>query len=519
MNTTHHWLTRMPSSLLGRLRASLAGIGHCHHLRLRDTYPLVSGKVRVPFEGFPIQILLGPEEKRLHLYPETLLQSDQTVAHSRRFLIVDPESYFSQITGFLRLAPGERLTLGRAYAEQQAIFAYPLTVEEHHLLLIHDGDAIVFRNLSRSHTCISPLMDDAKSNRLGKLQRLREILGGPIDLVEKTEALTLIERVIALMEAESFRPRDDRGLPGGLVRLPESLTPVLVADLHARIDNLLTVLSQNAFLDGLEAGTACLIIIGDAVHSELDGEMEAMETSMLIMDLIFRLKLRFPERVFYLRGNHDAFSEDIAKDGIPQGMLWVKALLETRGRAYLQAMERYYRLLPYVVCSNHFIACHAAPPKVKISTEMLVNIHCYPGLVLDLITNRMQRPNRPQGYTRGDVRRFRKSLGLDPEIPFIVGHTPIDRLDTLWLDVGGFRHHHILYSANPDRVGVFTRIGDTMVPLRYPVEPLRRIINESMPALETPRAALVETGGLPRPPDWPDWLSPDHDLARSAPAG
>lgn len=33
--------------------------------------------------------------------------------------------------------------------------------------------------------------------------------------------------------------------------LPQRLTPILVADLHAQVDNLLTVLSQNAFLDAL----------------------------------------------------------------------------------------------------------------------------------------------------------------------------------------------------------------------------------------------------------------------------
>lgn len=504
MNTTHHWLTRKLSPLLGRLRALLAGIGQCRHLRLRETCPLVGGKVRVPFEGFPIQILLGPEEKRLHLYPETLLHDEKGDAGPRRFLIVDPGNYFSRISGFLRLSFGERLILGRADAGQQAIFAYPPTVEEHHLLLIHDGDAIVFCNLTPSPTCISPLLDDAKSNRLGKLQRLREIFGGPVEPLGQQEAMALIEQVIEITAEDAFRPRDDRGLPGGLLQLPEAITPILVADLHARVDNLLTVLSQNAFLDGLEDGSACLIIIGDAVHSELDGEMEAMETSMLIMDLIFRLKRRFPTRVFFLRGNHDAFCEDIAKDGIPQGLLWAKALVETRGKAYLQAMERYYQLMPYVACSQRFVTCHAAPPKVKISPEMLVDLHRYPGLILDLITNRMQRPNRPQGYTRGDVRRFRKSLGLDPEVPFIVGHTPIDRIDTLWLDVGGFRHHHILYSANPEQVGVFTRIGDTMVPLRYQVEPLRHLLNETLGQLE--RAAMTtptDDGTSSHPLDWP----------------
>jgi hypothetical protein len=89
--------------------------------------------------------------------------------------------------------------------------------------------------------------------------------------------------------------------------------------MHAQIDNLLTVLSQNAFLDALDEGTAALVILGDAVHSEVDGQLREMDSSMLLMDLIFKLKLCFPAQVFYVRGNHDSFSEDMSKDGDSAG--------------------------------------------------------------------------------------------------------------------------------------------------------------------------------------------------------
>lgn len=491
-----------PWALLGRWRALAAGWGQCRHLNLRDTYSLAAGKVRVPFEGFPIQIVLGPEEKRLHLYPETLIGDDEEGKGPPRFLIVDPERYFTEITGFLRLEAGERITLGRADDHQMAIFTYPDGVAAHHLLVMHEGDAIVFRNLSRARTCIAPLLNDAKSSRIEKLRRLLHIYGGPIEPLGPAEALDLIEQVNALMAQECFRPRDHRGLPGGLIRIPDDITPILVADLHAQVDNLLTVLSQNAFLEGLEAGTACLILLGDAVHSETDDELEAMETSMLIMDLIFRLKVRFPERLFFLRGNHDAFAEDIAKGGVPQGLLWARALVETRGQPYLQAMERFYGQLPYVACSSHFLAAHAAPPRTKISPEILVQIHRYPGLIPELIANRLQRPNRPQGYTAGDIRRFRKALGLEPATPFVVGHTPMDRSETLWMDVGGVANHHVLFSANPDQVGVFTEIGGALVPLRYRVEPLRGILNETLtPAEAIPVEPPIRTD-TPSPSRW-----------------
>ncbi|HOL63809.1 MAG TPA: metallophosphoesterase, partial [Accumulibacter sp.] len=76
----------------------------------------------------------------------------------------------------------------------------------------------------------------------------------------------------------------------------------------------------------------------------------------------------------------------------------------------------------------------------------------------------------------------RQCLQVSPETPLIVGHTPINREDTLWLNVDGIANHHVLFSANPDQVGVFTRIGNTMVPLRYPVDALTSIINSFDPA-------------------------------------
>ena len=106
--------------------------------------------------------------------------------------------------------------------------------------------------------------------------------------------------------------------------MPDNVTPILVGDLHARVDNLLTILSENAVLDSLEKGSAALVILGDAVHSEEPDSLEDMESSLLIMDLIFRLKLRFPERVFFIIGNHDSFLHELMKQGVPQGLLWEK---------------------------------------------------------------------------------------------------------------------------------------------------------------------------------------------------
>ena len=470
--------------LLKRLRQAFSGLSRCRILKLRDAYQLVGESVRVPYEGFPMELILGKDGKHLRLYPEYPLQrgvnGDKNPGEAEQppcFVLEAPDHNGTTIGGFLRLEPGEKVTLGRDDPQQQAMFNYPEGVAKRHLRLTHDGDAVVFEDKTSAGTCLSPGLNEEKTDRLACLRRVRDIFGGPLKLLPADEALALIGEVNQLMEQEALRPRDSRGLPGGLLRLPAEPTPIVVADLHAQVDNLLVILSHNGFLHALEKGEACMVILGDAVHSERDGQLDQMDDSMLIMDLIFRLKLRFPENFFFIRGNHDSFGEEISKGGVPQGMFWRRALKKARGKDYRKAMQRYYDLLPYIVASPDFCATHAAPPRSKVSADMLVDIASYPGLIPELITNRMARPNRPGGYTKGDVRRLRKTLELPPGTPFIVGHTPMDMTETYWLNVGAAENHHILYSASDKWVGAFTRIGGQMWPLRYPCEPLVELTN------------------------------------------
>jgi hypothetical protein len=462
-----------------RLKAIVAwlGLGLSHNLKLSDTYRLGSSKVRVSLEGRPIAITLGLNEKLLHLYPETRLDERGRATHNGNFIIVDPNAHPGRIGGFLRLTPKSWVSLGSADALQQAVFDYPAAVDDEHLVVIHSGDALVFRNLSDVGAAIGPTVADVAAWRASRFRRLREILGGPLGLLPAAEALALLQEVNRVLRQEVYRPRSDLGMPGGLLLLPPTVTPILVADMHGQIDNFLTVLSQNAFLDAIEEGSAALVILGDAVHCEIDGHLREMESSMRLMDLIFRLKLRFPRQVFYVRGNHDSFSEEIAKDGVPQGLLWAKELGDQRGTAYFRAMEEFYGLLPYVVAADDFVACHAAAPRREVSLPMLVNIHRHPELIRELICNRLRRPNRPQGYGRSEVKRLRRALQLDKHTPFIVGHTPIDRDGTLWLNVDGITNHHVLFSAHPDQVAVFTRVDGVMLPLVYPVDAVSAIIN------------------------------------------
>lgn len=146
-------------------------------------------------------------------------------------------------------------------------------------------------------------------------------------------------------------------------------------------------------------------------------------------------------------------------------------------------MTRFYELSPVVAQSEDFVACHAGPPLSKISLAQLVNIRSFPDLLHELTWNRIRRPGYPAGYTASDVRRFRKSLNLKKELAFLVGHTPYSDTGTLWCDVAGIQHHHILYSAKSDQLAIFIRVNGQMVAQVYATEPLLKWVNERAKAL------------------------------------
>jgi len=465
-----------------RLKTAFSPASEYQEVQLREAYELRDEGVKLRCEGYPIELSLGAEKWKLHLCPECSVDGNRLYDGSS-YLLFDPDGFFSRINGFVRLVKGDHLILGREDSQQMKIFDYPESVAKRQLSIAHEGDALLFKNLGKhSGTWLKRLPDDAQGNRISdrrmaNIRELRAIFGGPIELLSPEKALADINEVNRILEKEPLRPRNSEGKPGGVVRLPEKMIPIIIGDLHAQVDNLLTILSQNEFLEMMGDGKATMVFLGDAVHSEIDGELEEMESSLLIMDFIFRLKLWFPQQVFYVRGNHDCFSEEIGKEGIPQGLLWARALKRVRGNAYKEAMDRFYQLLPYVALSKDYVACHAAPPKSKVSMDMLVDIHKYPSLIEEVTSNRLYRPNRPAGYTRGDVKRFRNTLALKPEAELFVGHTPLTRHDTLWHNVGGIKHHDVVFSGNLPWIGLFTRVDGGMIPLRYRSEPLTAIIN------------------------------------------
>jgi len=443
-----------------------------------EPQPLV-GKLRATAEGTPIQLDFGG--RSLRLYPERRLNGDWPAA--KGWILVDGERYANEICGFLRIGRGDRIELGRGDEACQRLFAFSAEVRRRQLEIANDAGSITLTRLDASGETYVHHVEDAEeiarpaARRLASLETIRRIFGGPIELLPPDQALATLRQVNEILRDEAYRPRDVQGRPGGLVDLPGDPVPVIVGDLHANVDNLLKVLSENACLESLCSGEANLIMLGDAIHPHGDGDLTEMETSLLILDLIFKLKIRFPRNVFYVRGNHDSFDEAVGKGGVPQGVILERRARELRGRPYAEELAEFFELLPYVVRTKHFIACHAGPPRREAALADLVNIRNDRGLAWEIAWNRFRRPNHLSGYTKRDVGTFRTKLGVAGHTPLIVGHTPLSSEETLWLDAGNIPNHHIVFSANPHNLSVFVRLGEDLVPLEYPAEPLLDLTN------------------------------------------
>ena len=435
----------------------------------------MSGKgIFVGSDGLAFQITMG--NNVLHLYPETSLVPGSP--DPKNFLLVDPESCFDTLHGFKRITPDKKWILGREDPEQALFFCYSAKVSMRHLSLELKPDGIVFKDLATdTGSRIAPLKeasirDRLLINRQGTVQKLREMFGRSLGILPPDEALSLLREVNEVLSKEAYRAPNKEGKPGALLELPSDKRPMILGDLHTNLDNLIKILTENNFLESLLKDEACLLIVGDAPHCEFDGREGEMDSSLLIMDFIFKLKLFLPNNFFYLRGNHDSFSPQIRKAGINQGALWKKKVSDTRGEDYLSAMKQFYRALPMVAVGRDFIACHAGPTKSPITREALVNLKEEDAAYNELLWNRVKSPRQPAGYVASTVKNFRQGLGFEEDVALIVGHTPPTQDDTLWLNVGAINNHHVLFDSRLEGVPVFTRVYDTLVPLMYHYEKL-----------------------------------------------
>lgn len=442
-----------------------------------EPLPLV-GNIKIAWGDRPFRLILGTVSVEIHPdIPVTGTASEGT----REWIVHGGRAFYEGAPRFIRIQPGKPVLLGRADELQVSIFQFGKSVADRHVRISNHKGTLTIQPLDfERSTSISAIesADMVWKVRSRNLTRLQDTLGRPLAQLDDDKALEVVRDVNKVLATEACREPDDEGAPGGIIRTPDDITVVLMGDIHARVNNLLRVITEGGLLSALERGEASLVLLGDLIHNQESNELEEMESSVFILDLFCMLKLRFPENIFLLHGNHESFSPDVGKGGVPQGVLLRKLLKKRRGRDYVDEIETLFASLAFVVHGNDFAACHGAPVRSRVNRNTLVNIRRYPGIQYEIIWNRLRQGNRPAGYGKGSVKRFRRTLNLSKHAPLIVSHTPQSVEESLWLNVGDISGHHIVYSANINRIAAMVMRDQQVTPVEFTTEPAVAFLND-----------------------------------------
>ncbi len=227
--------------------------------------------------------------------------------------------------------------------------------------------------------------------------------------------LTAETNNLFMREDPDMRPRDSAGLPGGIICLNRDIPCILLPDIHARLDFLLSVLLARDdtgvnCLERLFGNEIQIVCLGDGMHSEgrayerwnaaareffsnyrrhrnMDDEMRE---SLGIMEMVMLLKNAFPRNFHFLKGNHENITNEDDNGNHP----YVKYAFEGEMVALYMAMfygpdfvghyRRFEGNLPVLAVGKNFMVSHAEPAGYY-SREEVINYRTNP-LVVEGLT-------------------------------------------------------------------------------------------------------------------------------------
>jgi hypothetical protein len=211
---------------------------------------------------------------------------------------------------------------------------------------------------------------------------------------EREAYLETLRDVLEILgtEPETVRPADPEGRPGGLVSLDRGLPTIVVPDIHARMDFLLSVLAWEAeagrkTIDLLAEGRLQIVCVGDGVHSEGRGarrwraaldefqeeyrvheSMDAeMRESLGVMGMVMELKRSFPGRFHFLKGNHENITNERGSGNFPfrkfalEGVMTLDYMERFYGEEVVMAYALFEKALPLLAVGRGFLISHAEP--------------------------------------------------------------------------------------------------------------------------------------------------------------
>ena len=476
--TSDPWLS-MPGAGVRKLY-SLAFGSRIETMMPTANKQTVGDNARIPYRSGPFYLTI--RDQQLLLLPDVPMDPTAKSPH-RDWSLVNVQKFIAGDGGIVLLKANSSIKLGASTEISDSLNLPAKLTREHVTIHNSKGTLFIDRKDSTVKLTVQALannddLDKMREMHAATFSRICEIYGGAITPLAEHDALSTIKQTNLALAQECYRPNNSWGEPGAVVELPDTVTPIIMGDLHGQVDNLLKTLALPQGLAGLESGRTCLILLGDMVHSDEDRQLDNMESSVLMLDLVMKLKNRFPKNIFMLRGNHESFSADVSKANVMQGKLLEQYLIETRGQDYRDEVEKFFLALPYIIKADTFIASHAAPTRGPVSYETLVDLAKLSGYAYEVTHNRVIRPGFSMGYTKGDIKNFRRVLGVKKGTPFMVGHTRPSEDGGVWQNFVKIKNYTIVYSSGSTRYGFMVGHKDGFIAFDPIREPLLDLINQ-----------------------------------------
>lgn len=261
----------------------------------------------------------------------------------------------------------------------------------------------------------------AQSDSRGRelYNRLRRILKDP-GIIPPGELIQILNAGLysVTSPAPEIRPLDERGVPGGLVELPQAEYRIIVPDLHGRMDFLLKVLrhrppgdypARGPVLSDVLAGRAQIICVGDAFHSESRGRQrwqqameefidgfkrhgamdQEMRENLGLLAMICILQDAAPTGFFFLKGNHENIANEEGEGNHPfrkfvyEGDMVKRWVQQFMGEEIFRMIYEWEKALPLMTRAEDFLVTHAEPARV-LSEDDVVNAYLRPGVIHSL---------------------------------------------------------------------------------------------------------------------------------------
>ncbi|MGI9378198.1 MAG: hypothetical protein ACR2OW_01015, partial [Methyloligellaceae bacterium] len=177
----------------------------------------LNGKLRADNSEIPIKLDIAG--RILHLYPDASLVSD--LAPAKNWILIDAEKYFCEISGLVRIKPGNSLLIGKENKQFNRMFGYSEAIKNRHLNIENIDGRLVFSQLdpdakvTLNYINGSEKVRDHLDNRRRNLQKVQRIFGGPITLLSPEESLSSLRQVNQIFRDNHYRAKNARGQVGG----------------------------------------------------------------------------------------------------------------------------------------------------------------------------------------------------------------------------------------------------------------------------------------------------------------